>query len=233
MKEKIIGIIGGMGPEATAGLFLKIIKATPVEKDQDHFRVIIDSNPKIPDRTAAILGNGPSPLEAMIETGRNLEKLGVSVAGIPCITAHFYIEELQKALSYKILNALQELQKSISSAYRDIERIGVLSTTGTMRTGLFNRYLAPYEILYPGSHTQETKVMEAIYGKYGIKKGNTGEYPARLLREAGQELVEKGAQAIVAGCTELPLVLRQEHFSVPLFDPMEVLARALVNYPVE
>lgn len=233
MKDKIIGIIGGMGPEATAGLFLKIIKATPVEKDQDHFRVIIDSNPKIPDRTTAILGNGPSPLEAMIETGRNLEKLGVSVAGIPCITAHFYIEELQKALSYKILNALQELQKIISSELPGIEKIGVLSTTGTMKTRLFDRYFPEHKILYPSAHTQETKVMEAIYGKCGIKKGFLGEYPTNLLIEAGQELVEKGAGALIAGCTEIPLVLRQEHFCVPLFDPMEALARALITYPVE
>ena len=76
MGEKIIGILGGMGPEATADLFFRIIRATPVKRDQDHYRVIIDSNSKIADRTPAILGTGPNPLPMMVETGKNLERAG-------------------------------------------------------------------------------------------------------------------------------------------------------------
>ena len=87
MKEKVIGILGGMGPEATVDLFRRIIRATPAEKDQDHIRVIVDSNPKIPDRTAAIMGVGPSPLLEMTKTAKNLEKAGADSIIIPCNTA--------------------------------------------------------------------------------------------------------------------------------------------------
>ncbi len=83
MGEKIIGILGGMGPEATADLFHRIIRATPVKRDQDHFRVIIDSNSKIADRTPAILGTGPSPLPMMVETGKNLERAGADFLLLP------------------------------------------------------------------------------------------------------------------------------------------------------
>ncbi|GAJ09165.1 unnamed protein product, partial [marine sediment metagenome] len=91
MPEKIIGILGGMGPEATIDLFYKIIKFNPSEKDQDHLRIIIDNNPKIPDRTAAILGKGEDPLPALQETARNLEKAGANFIIIPCNTAHYFL----------------------------------------------------------------------------------------------------------------------------------------------
>lgn len=228
--SKTIGIIGGMGPEATANLFLKIIKNTPVQKDQDHFRVIIDSNPKIPDRTAAIMGRGETPLLEMIKTGKNLDLLKVTVAGIPCITAHYYYDELQKALSYPVLNALEQLRIKITADYPEVKRIGILATTGTVSTGLFNRYLTGFTLVYPEKATQENKVMEAIYGPKGIKNGNLGDYPTQLLQEAGGELINLGADVLVAGCTEIPLVLKPEHFTVPLLDVLDILALALVKF---
>ena len=96
MVEKIIGIIGGMGPEATADLYLRIIRATPVEKDQDHYRVIIDSNPKIPDRTPAIIGDGENPLPLMAETAKNVEKAGADFLIMPCNTAHYFYIQRQE-----------------------------------------------------------------------------------------------------------------------------------------
>lgn len=232
MEEKIIGIIGGMGPEATENLFMKIIKATPVRCDQDHHHVIIDSNPKIPDRTAAILEKGESPVTQMVMTARNLEKLGVHVAGIPCITAHNFIEEVRAAVSYSVLSALEELNKSILENFSDIDSIGVLCTSGTMKTGLFDCFLPQKQIVYPCEKTQQNNVMEAIYGVDGIKRGNTGETPKRLLIEAGKELVAKGAKVLVGGCTEIPLVLTDGDFEVPFLDPMAILAQALVKYRI-
>jgi len=92
-REKVVGILGGMGPEATVDLFMKIIKATPAKKDQDHLRIMIDNNPKIPDRTLAILGRGKSPLKQLQETLHNLERAGAEVIAIPCNTAHYYYNE--------------------------------------------------------------------------------------------------------------------------------------------
>ena len=96
MAEKIIGVLGGMGPEATIDLFTKLVKSTRAKKDQDHLRILIDNNPKIPDRTRAIQGKGPSPLPQLIRSGKTLEKAGANFIIIPCVTAHYYVERLRK-----------------------------------------------------------------------------------------------------------------------------------------
>ncbi|MCR1899302.1 amino acid racemase [Irregularibacter muris] len=229
MNDKIIGIIGGMGPEATADLYMKIIKATKVKKDQDHFRVIIDSNAKIPDRTKAILGIGQSPVDALVETGKNLEKSDVDIACLPCITSHYFIDEIQEKLSYPIMNALVEVGKYIEHDYPHVKNVGILATSGTVKTGLFSKYLPNMNVLYPDSTTQVQKVMEAIYGDEGIKNGNTGDKPLNLLKEASMELMDKGAELIISGCTEIALALKPHHLSRPLIDPMMVVANAITK----
>jgi len=103
MNQKIIGILGGMGPEATLDLFHKIIKLTYAEKDQDHLRIIIDNNPKIPDRTDAISGTGKDPLPKLIVTAQILEKAGADFIIIPCNTAHYFISEIQQSIKIPIL----------------------------------------------------------------------------------------------------------------------------------
>jgi len=229
MNDKIIGIIGGMGPEATADFYSKIIKATKVTKDQDHFRVIIDSNPKIPDRTKAIIGEGESPLPEMIKTAKNLELAKVEVACIPCITAHYFIDEIRSEVNYEILNALEVLNEYIKSNYKNARKIGVLSTTGTMRAGMFHKYLPDYEIVYPNDKDQEEEVMKAIYGENGIKCGNYGMEPISLLVAAANSMISQGADLIVSGCTEISIVLTPDHIIKPLIDTMEVLANKVVN----
>lgn len=230
MDEKILGIIGGMGPEATVYLFNQIIKETPAGRDQDHLHIIIDCNPKIPDRTGYILGKGPDPTPAIIKSAKNLESLGVTVAGIPCVTAHYFFPQVQHALSYTLLNILEELGRRIRRDYPHVARVGILATSGTVKTRLYDQYLPAYTIIYPSKAIQEDNIMEAIYGTKGIKKGNLGDYPLQLLTEAGQELIAAGAEILVAGCTEIPLILKPQHFNVPLLDPVTILAEALVAY---
>lgn len=229
MNNKVIGIIGGMGPEATADLYMKIIKETRVIKEQDHFRVIIDSNPKIPDRTKAILGNGESPLKAMVETGKNLEKLGVDVCCIPCITAHYFIEDLQKQVSFEILNAVKEVNVYLKDNFPKVRSVGVIGTMGTIKAQLFNKYLSGFNIIYPNDKSQKEKVMEAIYGVEGIKMGFLKGKPLNYLQEVVKELIDKKAEIIIGGCTEIALVLKPNHLEVPLIDPMDVLAKSIVR----
>ncbi|MBS4534498.1 amino acid racemase [Clostridium sp. D2Q-14] len=229
MNDRIIGILGGMGPEATSNLFMKIIKSTQAKTDQDHFRVIIDSNVKIPDRTEFILGSGKSPVQAMIETGKNLEKTNVDIGCIPCITAHYFIEDIQKELSFPILNALQELNNYIKNNYPDTKKIGILATTGTIKTGLFEKYLTNMDIIYPTESDQKENVMEAIYGKNGIKSGNTGDEPLNLLKNAGNKLIKNGAEILISGCTEVSLVLNDNNVDKPLLDPMDIVAEVITK----
>ncbi|RWZ58728.1 amino acid racemase [Halobacillus fulvus] len=232
MNDKIIGILGGMGPEATAECYMKILRATNASKDQEHYRVIIDSNAKIPDRTEAIAGRGPSPVPEMVSAAKNLEKLGVDVACMPCMTAHYFIEEVQKRVSYPLMNAFLETKKYIQDAYPDVKKIGVLATTGTIQSGLFDKYLDNVDIVYPTPFTQKEKVMNAIYGENGIKSGNTNGEPLQMLKDASDELIDNGAELIISGCTEIGLVLKTYHLPTPLLDPMEVVAHVVAKESV-
>lgn len=231
MNNKIIGIIGGMGPEATANFYMNLIKATKVNADQDHFRVIIDSNSKIPDRTKAILGIGDSPVPEMINTARNLEKAGVELGCIPCITAHYFIEHIETSVNYPIINALKELDFYIKSNYIGANKVGVLATSGTIKSELFNKYLKDYNVIYPSETVQKNKVMNAIYSdEIGIKSGKDVKDAKKLLVEAGEYLIEKGAQILIAGCTEIVLAIKPEDFHVPLIDPMEVVIKKIIKW---
>ncbi|MBM7552056.1 aspartate/glutamate racemase family protein [Thalassobacillus pellis] len=229
MNDKIIGILGGMGPEATADGYLKVIRATNARKDQEHFRVIIDSNPKIPDRTEAISRGGASPVPAMVETAKNLERAGVDIAYVPCMTAHYFIDYVQKEVSFPIMNAFVELRRYISANFPEVKKIGVLATSGTLETGLFEKYMDNIEVIYPNTVTQNEKVMRAIYGENGIKSGITYGEPLELLQESAEELIENGAELIISGCTEVGLVLQPYHITKPFIDPMEVIADSIVR----
>ena len=227
-REKVIGILGGMGPEATAALFMKIIKATPVQKDQDHLRIIIDNNPKIPNRTQAILGKGESPLKQLQETLSNLEKAGAEIIAIPCNTAHHYYRELQESTKTTIINMISETAVYIHRNFPDIKKIGLLATTGVITIGMYHKAMTTVEVITPDEDTQET-VMNAIFGEQGIKTGHTQGKPRRDILAVANTLINKGAEAIMAGCTEVSLVLNQNDLPVPLIDPLQILAEAVIR----
>ena len=227
MPEKIIGILGGMGPEATIDLFYKIIKLTPAEKDQDHLRIIIDNNPKIPDRSAAILGKGEDPLPALQETAKNLEKAGANFIIIPCNTAHYFLPSIQESVKIPVLNMIEETAKETQKRNSSIKKTGLLASIGTYKAEIYNKYFKKYniEVISPEEKDKE-EVMRVIYA---VKAGNLSEEVKKSIISIAQKLIDKGAEAIIAGCTEIPLILKEENFSVPLIDPTQVLAKAAVK----
>jgi len=231
MPEKTIGILGGMGPEATIDLFAKIVKGTRVRKDQDHLRILIDNNAKIPDRTLAIQGKGPSPLSLLIESGKTLEKAGADFIIIPCVTAHHFHPGLQKKLHIPVLHIVEEMMKYIRARLKGIRKIGLIATTGTVHTGLFQKIFSgsPIELILPSPQVQKNRVMEAIYGKNGIKAIGPSAHSKRLVLTACNALIEQGAGAILAGCTEIPLVLKEGDLAIPVIDPISILAKAAVE----
>ncbi|MCX7974205.1 MAG: amino acid racemase [Candidatus Aminicenantes bacterium] len=228
--KKILGVIGGMGPEATAYFYWLIIKNTKASKDQEHLHVIIDSYPQIPPRTEAILGKGPSPLPYLIESAKRLEKAGAQILVIPCITAHYYYEKLVAKTKLPIVNLLKVTIDEIRRQLPKAKKIGLIGSTGTMKTRLFHQYLerVGYIPLTPLSSEQK-EVMKAIFGKAGIKAGLTSGQPKEIIVNIAHQLVSRGADSIIAACTEVPLVLKQEVLSVPLFDPMEIGARSCIE----
>jgi len=227
MDERTIGILGGMGPEATSDLFLRIIRATPAKRDQDHYRTIIYSDPKIPDRTAAILGGGPDPVPEMLMAARVLEGAGADFIIIPCNTAHHFIEELRRGLGVPVLNMIELTAERIARDHPGVRRAGLLASTGTVKSGTYERAFGEKGIgvLAPPEGLQE-RVMEAIYDQ--IKAGDLGE-GERILHDAGRRLEGMGADAVICGCTEVSLVLKEGDLDVPVVDPMQVLAEAAVE----
>jgi len=227
MPEKIIGILGGMGPEATIDLFYKIIKFTPAEKDQDHLRIIIDNNPKIPDRTAAILGKGEDPLPALRESARNLEKAGADFIVIPCNTAHYFLSSIQKNVKIPVLNMIEEAASETQQRIPQIKKVGLLASIGTYKTEIYHQQFKKFniEVIYPNEKDKE-EVMKAIYA---VKAGDLSDEVKGNILKITQKLLDKGAEAIIAGCTEIPLILKEGDVSVPLIDPTQILARIAVQ----
>lgn len=230
-KEKIIGVVGGMGPEATLDFFKKIIKNTEAKRDQDHLRVIIYNNPKIPDRTPAVLGEGKSIIPDVVKTAKSLEKAGASFIVIPCVTAHYFIDDFRKQVDVPIVSLVEELGREITDKYSDMKKIALLATTGTIKGGHIQKRLEKLglQVLVPTEDLQEKMVMEAIYGTKGIKAGYVNYENKEKFIKITKLLIEKGAEGIIAGCTEIPLVLKQNDIPIPLFDTTLILAKAAIR----
>ncbi len=225
-----MGILGGMGPEATVDCFAKIVRNTPARKDQDHLRVIIDSNPKVPDRTAAILGRGESPLPLLVAGTQALERAGVDFVIIPCVSAHFFLDDLRRRVRLPILSIFDAVAETVEREHPDLKNVGLLGTTGTVEGGLFQQRLDKSGIatILPGGDVQD-KIMAAIYD---IKDARPGRSRTEILADliaVAESLIARGAQGIVAACTEIPLALGQEHLPVPYFDSLLLLARAAIR----
>jgi aspartate racemase len=226
-REKILGIVGGMGPESTIDLMQQILAATAAACDQDHVHVLADSNPKIPDRTAFLLGRGPSPIPAIRESLRRLNDAGADLILIPCNTAHAFFDELQTACPVPILNMVELCADHARAVCGAGGKAGLLATTGTVRSGVYDRALRDQRVapVVPNEPEQE-ELMEWIYGGDGIKAGHRAEQAAPMA-ELGRRLIERGAKAVVAGCTEVGLVLREPGY--PVINPIRLLAEEAVR----
>jgi len=226
----VIGVLGGMGPEATLSFYAKLLANTPAVRDQDHLRVVIDSNPKVPDRTAALVGAGESPVPMMAAGLEALARAGADFAVIPCVSAHAFLAELRARSPIPVLSILEVAAEGVRRREPSLRTVGLLATTGTVRSGAFQAPLAAagLEVRVPAPAEQE-RVMAAIYSI----KGTLGRAERQALRDAlaviARRLVaQEGAEAIVLGCTELPLVLADAELGVPVFDVVLMLARAAI-----
>lgn len=229
-SELVIGILGGMGPEATLDCFGKLINNTVAEKDQDHLRIIIINNPKVPDRTQAILENGLSPLPVLIQGVESLKKAGADFVIIPCVTAHYFLNDLVKHCELPVLSLLDAVSNYIVGINPKIYKIGILATSGTIKSGIVKDRLEAEGIhTVVCSNKYQQQVMTAIYD---IKNKNAVRCQPEItssLVDAAQHLINNGAQGIIAGCTEIPLALSQSDIPVPYFDTLLILARAAIR----
>lgn len=226
--KKTIGILGGMGPLATADLYRKIIEQTKADRDNDHIRVYIDGNAAIPDRTAAILHGGEDPVPEMLSALRHLEACGADCIIMPCNTAHYFLPRLQKETSIPILN-MQKITAKVCRERFPGKTAAILATDGTILSGLFDRALDADGVrwLHPAEEEQKT-LMHLIYDVIKASK------PMEPVRESWERVLDtlrrQGADLFILGCTELPVLSGALRSEGPFLDPTEELAKEAIRF---
>jgi aspartate racemase len=221
--KKIIGILGGMGPEAAGFFFDAIIRLTKAAGDQDHARILIWNDPTVPPRSEAILEGGPSPLPAILNGIRILEKGGAGLIVMPCITAHYWAPQIKARARVPFIDLIEETARQAKKEIPGLDRVGLIATAGTVRSGIFHRAFArrSVEMIVPNDRDQ-ARIMESIYAADGIKAGVKSARARNAVVRIARKLAAQGTQAIIAGCTEIPLVLRAADLRVPFLDPMTI-----------
>ncbi len=226
--KKTIGILGGMGPLATADLYRKIVLLTDAGCDNDHIRVFIDSNCRIPDRTAAILSGGADPLPEMTSALRNLEKCGAECIIMPCNTAHYFLPALQAQTAIPFISMLEATARACAAAYPG-KRAAILATRGTLATGLYERALEKegVDFLLP-EEPQRDVLMHLIYEV--VKAARPLAPEADLWAQLLEQLRRAGADYFILGCTELPIIADTLPAPGPFIDPTAELAKAAIRF---
>ena len=226
MSKRVIGIIGGMGPLATADLFRKLVLHTDAATDQEHPRVVIDSNTDIPDRTAALLRGGADPTPELVKSARRLAGCGAEVLVMPCNTAHGFYDAVAAAVDVPVLHMLRLTRDALLA--RGVRRAGLLATDGTVETGLYQSTFAGsgIELLTPAPAGQAA-VMDVIYN--GVKAGDL-RHDVSAFRAACEELLARGAETLILGCTELPPAFELYRLAYPATDPTLELALGALRF---
>lgn len=238
----MIGVVAGVGPFAGLDLLHKILAQTIADKDQDHLPVASISQPEaIADRTAFLLGQiETNPAPGIVDQLLRLESIGATVAAIPCNTAHApaIFEPVRRGLEaagsqLKLLHMIAEVGRALAGGRPRIKQVGVLSTTGTAMARVYPLVLEPlgFHVLVVGQDIQEQAVQPAIYDPiFGIKaRGGATEKARSHLLLGAEKLAESGAEALILGCTEIPIALPEAKVAgLPAIDPALILARALI-----
>jgi aspartate racemase len=228
MPDRIIGIIGGMGPEATVDFYREIIRLTPAQRDQDHIPVLIYSNPRIPERTQAILHGGEDPTPYLTEAAELLEKAGAGLLAVPCNTAHYFLPRVRPKVTVPILDMMEETLARAHLRIRDLKAVGLLATAGTVQSGIYRDVFARHgvSVLAPNAGDQED-IMRSIRM---IKADTYDRSRQQTFETIGTRLVDDGAQAVILGCTEIPLAFNTDRVRYPVVNATRALAEAAVQW---
>lgn len=223
--RKTIGIIGGMGPMATCDLMKKIIDHTDATCDQEHIRICVDSNTNIPDRTAAILGQGKDPRPEMIKSAVLLQGMGADVLIVSCNTAHYFLEDVGKCVDIPILHMPRETAKELRR--QGVRTAALLATDGTVQCGLYDQELKTQGIACVHPNAEEQQMIMSLIYDY-VKAGKPYPY-AEKIRAMQDRLAKQGVERMILGCTELPIAFAQWDTIIPTIDPTDVLAQSAIR----
>ncbi|HEX3914758.1 MAG TPA: amino acid racemase [Steroidobacteraceae bacterium] len=221
--HRVVGILGGMGPEATVDLMRRVVAGTPARDDQDHIHLIVESNPKIPSRIAHLIeGTGTDPTPELIRIAANLQRAGADALAMPCNTAHAYAHSIRRAVSIPLMDMI-DLTVSQIAGSRRTARVGLLVSSAVLATELYAKAFAAHGIAVVHPQQQEA-VMQLIAA---VKRGETGAHTRSALGKIALDL-SRQADVLLIGCSELSVVAAG--ISVPCVDSLDVLAKAIVKF---
>jgi aspartate racemase len=225
VPQRIVGVIGGMGPEATVELMRRVIALTPARDDRDHVHLLVDNNPQIPSRIAHLLdGTGADPTPELQRMARGLRAAGAEALAMPCNTAHGYADAIRAAVDIPLLDMVG-LTVARIRARASGDRVGLLASTAVLRTGLYARALQPHGIALQLPLQQE-RVMELIKA---VKRGETSAAVRQPFADIARELAGR-ADVLVIACSELSLLAVSLDPSLPAIDSLDVLSEAVVSF---
>ena len=221
-SQPVVGVIGGMGPEATVDLMRRVIAATPAKDDIDHIRMLVDNNAKVPSRFKALIEKtGEDPTPVLVGMAKGLVASGADFLVIPCNTAHYYLPAIQAAVDVPVADMIGV---SIARIRRDLgtkPRIGLLASPAVKLTGLFERRCseAGIDVLWPdGAHA--AAVLAVIRA---VKAGHVNATQMAAYRTAAKALVADGVGCLIIACTELSVVGGLDGLGAPVIDTLDVL----------
>lgn len=226
-----LGVLGGMGPLASAQFMARLTLLTPADRDQDHIPAVLWSDPRVPDRTAGWRGTGADPLPALLRGIRGLEAAGCGAIAIPCNTAHGWYDRMQDSTRLPILHIVDAAAADLARAGIAAGPVGVMGTEGTLEMRLYQDRLERrgYTVLTPDAAARQRLVSPAI----ALVKANRVAEAYAPLAETVQLLAARGAGAVVLACTEIPLGIQAgpwQGLGVPLIDTIDALARAAISW---
>jgi aspartate racemase len=228
-----LGVLGGMGPLATADFLRKLVKKTPAEIDQAHIPVSLYGDCTTPDRTASIVDGGASPLPKLLDGIRFLNNSGANAICIPCNSAHSWFDEMQAASQVPLLHIVRASAGQVRKKNPGAKSVGVLSTFGTHRMGMYRNTLKDlgYNVVTPTDNEFETLISPAI----AMNKANKWVEAEDFYARAAQCLVDRGAEITILGCTEIPFGMERQTRANPakFVDSNDALVDAVLEFFVK
>jgi aspartate racemase len=225
---KIVGVIGGMGPEATVDLMDRVIRGTPAEDDADHIRLLVDSNPKVPSRIAALMdGTGEDPAPSLIDMAKGLERMGADFLVMPCNTAHHYHGQIAEAVDIPLVNLIDLTAEAAAAQQPRLRRAGLLASSAVRLVGLYDRAFQARGVatLFPGD-ARQAELMGLIRK---VKSKAAGDVDMAALNATAEDLADAGAECLIVACTELSVVADRLETPLPVLDAAQVLADYIVR----
>jgi aspartate racemase len=224
--DLVVGVLGGMGPLATADFFHLLVRLTPADKDWNHLHIVVDNNPRIPSRTRAILFDEPSPAPYLLAGARRLEAMGASLIVVPCNSASYFLEPVRAGVRAEVLDPVQATAAAIRTDPRRPRRPLVLGGMVTHRAELYAKALALVDDGVEPVRPAEDDQAEVAALIEALKTGDTGDAIVDRTQAVVRAGMARGADSVILGCTELGLIAERLAASLPVFNSNELLARA-------